>query len=65
MSGDENMQILCFIKKKKLLKNGEAPIFIRITLNQERSEFGLKKSVLPKHWNAKLKRVKSSSPDAD
>lgn len=64
MSGDENMQISCFIKKKKLLINGEAPIFIRIRLNDERCEFGLKKSVLPKHWNEKLQRVKNSSPDA-
>ena len=27
------MNILCFIKKTKLLKNGEAPIIIRITIN--------------------------------
>ncbi len=34
MSGQENTTILFFIKRTKLLKNGEAPIFIRITINK-------------------------------
>ncbi len=29
----ETMSILFFIKKTKLLKNGEAPICLRLTLN--------------------------------
>ena len=43
MSGLENVKILFFIKRTKLLKNGEAPIFVRITINKERSEFAAKK----------------------
>lgn len=62
MSGLENVRILCFIKKTKLLKNGEAPIFIRLTKGLERAEFGLKKSVLPQHWDDKSQRVNSDSP---
>ncbi len=31
MENIETMKILCFIKKSKLLKNGEAPIFIHIS----------------------------------
>lgn len=43
MSGLKKLRVLSFIKKTKLLKNGEAPIFIRITIDNERSELGLKK----------------------
>lgn len=64
MSGLEKLRVLSFIKKTKLLKNGEAPIFIRITIDNERSELGLKKSVLPKHWNDKEQRVKNQAPNA-
>lgn len=34
--------ILFFIKKSKLLKNGEAPICMRITVNGQRAEYRLK-----------------------
>jgi|SRR5690554_1241097 len=43
MSGQENIKILFFIKRTKPLRNGEAPIFVRITLNKERAEFAVKK----------------------
>lgn len=58
------MRTLCFIKKTKLLKNGEAPIFIRITMGSERSEFGTKRSVLPNRWDDSLQRVKGNTPIA-
>ncbi|MGQ1786319.1 hypothetical protein [Saccharicrinis sp. GN24d3] len=34
MSGLETIKINFFIKKTKLLKNGEAPIFVRIIINK-------------------------------
>lgn len=37
--------ILFFIKKSKLLKNGEAPICLRITINGQRAEVQIKRSV--------------------
>ena len=30
---NENFSILFFIAKKRLLKNGEAPVYLRITVN--------------------------------
>ena len=36
--------ILFFIKKSKLLKNGEAPICMRITVNGQRAEIQIKRS---------------------
>ncbi len=58
MSGLENVKILFFIKRTKLTRNGEATIFIRITINKERTEFSLKRKVLPKLWCDKTERIK-------
>lgn len=44
--------ILFFIKKSKLLKNGEAPICMRITVNGKRAEIQIKRSVDVHKWNA-------------
>lgn len=44
--------ILFFIKKTKLLKNGEAPICLRITVNGKRAEIQVKRSVEIKKWNS-------------
>lgn len=41
--------ILFFIKKSKLLKNGEAPICLRITINGQRTEDQIKRSVEVSH----------------
>ena len=42
----ETMSILFFIKKTKLLKNGEAPICLRLTLNKQIAEIRIKRSIL-------------------
>lgn len=41
--------ILFFIKKSKLLKNGEAPNCLRITINGQRAEVQIKRSVKGSH----------------
>lgn len=64
MSGLENFKVNCFIKRTKLLQNGEAPIFIRIIIGEERDEFGIKKSILPKYWNNDHQLVKNSCKKA-
>lgn len=43
--------VLFIIKKSKLLKNGEAPICMRITINCEVAEILIKRSILPSLWN--------------
>jgi hypothetical protein len=57
-----NASILFFIKRTKLLKNGDAPIFVRITINQERTEIGLKKSIHPSYWIESSQRVADKAP---
>lgn len=57
--------ILFFIKRTKLLKSGEAPIFLRLTINQERAEFGLKLSTLPYNWSEIEQMVIEGRPNSN
>ena len=43
--------VLFYIKKQKLLKNGEAPICMRITVNRQKAEIMIKRSVPAELWN--------------
>ena len=45
------MNILFFVLKTKLLKNGEAPILMRITINGQYEETRIQRSVPLKNWN--------------
>jgi len=49
----KTFSILFFIKRTKLLKNGEAPIFLRITVDGLRSETSILRSISPTQWNEK------------
>lgn len=44
--------ILFFIRRTRLLKNGEAPIGLRITVNGQRAEMQIKRSIAEERWNA-------------
>ncbi len=43
--------VLFFLKKNQLLKNGEAPVSMRITVNGKREEARTKKSINPALWS--------------
>lgn len=45
------LDVLFFVKKTKLLKNGEASICMRITVDSKRAELMIKRSVAPNKWN--------------
>lgn len=47
------LSVLFIIKKAKLLKNGEAPICIRITVNKRVAEVMIKRSIPIDLWNQK------------
>lgn len=53
--------ILFFIKKTKQLKNGEAPVYLRITVDGLRAEMAVKRSVLSSNWDEKKGRAKQTS----
>jgi site-specific recombinase XerD len=53
--------MLFFIKRTKLLNNGEAPIYLRITTNSQRGEMALYRTILPELWNAAKGKAKGNS----
>jgi site-specific recombinase XerD len=53
--------MLFFIKRTKLLNNGESPIYLRITVNGLRTEMALYRSVLPEQWDAAKGKAKGTS----
>ena len=48
--------VLFFIKRKKLLKNGDAPVYMRVTIDGRFLEVSMKRGVNPKTWNEKRQR---------
>lgn len=48
--------LLFFIKKKKLLKNGDAPVYMRVTVDGRFLEAALKRGIQSKLWNEKKQR---------
>lgn len=53
MLNQSSLSVLFFIKKTRLLKNGEAPICMRITVNKKRAEAQLSRSVPVTKWDSK------------
>lgn len=48
--------LLFFIKRKKLLKTGDAPVYMRVTVDGRFLEAALKRGIKPKLWNEKKQR---------
>lgn len=53
-----------FLKKTKLLKNGEASVAMRITVDGQRVENNIRKSILPSLWDQAKERAKGTSASA-
>lgn len=53
-----------YIKRTKLLKNGDAPVYMRLTLNGENAEISLKRSIKPSLWDTTRNKAKGTSPEA-
>ena len=53
-----------FLKKAKLLKNGEASVAMRITVDGQRVENNIRKSILPNLWDQSKERAKGTSTAA-
>ena len=55
------LNVLFIIKKSKLLKNGEAPICMRITVNKQIAEVAVKRSIPVDLWNQKKSARKAKT----
>ena len=62
--GRRTFSIMYMIRRARLLKNQEVPIYMRITVDGERAEISLKRSVIPAHWNEIKGCAKSGTPFA-
>lgn len=60
----QHLTILFFVKKTKKNKSGEAPIYLRITMNSQRAEMSTGKSVNPNEWDSRTNRIKGKSEKA-
>ena len=45
--------VMFFIKKTKLLKDGSAPLYLRITINGKRKDTSIKRSIDISFWDSK------------
>jgi hypothetical protein len=53
-----------YIKRKKLLAIGEAPIFLRVTVNGQQSEFAVKRSIKADDWDRSKVRSARKTKEA-
>ena len=56
MRSKTNFRVSFFLKKAKLLKNGEASVAMRITVDGQRVENNIRKSILPNLWDQSKER---------
>ena len=59
-----DLNVLFVLRKAQSDKKGFAPIYLRITVNQERAELSVNRKIIPKKWDAKLQRAVGRSESA-
>ena len=57
----QTTSILFFARKTTKLKNGESPIFVRITIDGQRLDISLKRSIDSKFWDSNKRKWKGNS----
>lgn len=60
----KRFSLLFFLKKSKNGSEGEASIYLRITIDQQRAEISTKRFCDPKRWNSHTGRVNGTKEDA-
>ncbi len=64
MENKSSFNILFYIKKTKLLKNGEAPLFLKLTQNKKSIEFSLHHSLNKGYWSSDYGKVTANTKEA-
>lgn len=57
--------VLFYVKRSKPLKNGDVPVYLRITVNSKGAEISLKRSINPKLWDTTRNKAKGNSDEAN
>lgn len=55
--------LMCYVKKTKVLKNGESPVFLRITVNRKIAEISMKGTISASLWDQAKERSRGKSPE--
>ena len=63
MKENQFMSILFWLYTQKTDDSGKAPIYCRITLDGNRTQFSTAKRILPGHWNSAANKVNNKCPD--
>jgi len=63
MKTSTTFSILFWLKQSKA-KNGEAPLYARITVNGKRAEISLKRKIKITNWNSSKNCVKGTNQEA-
>lgn len=56
--------VLFYIKRTKVLRDGMIPIYVRVTIDGQRAEFGLHKSIKDDQWDKRKGCFKGYSKEA-
>lgn len=58
---NKTFNLLFYVKKAKMNSAGEAPIYLRITIDGKISEISTKRTSKPLKWNSAMQKVSGSS----
>ena len=61
---NQSLGLLFYLKKPKRYEHGPLPIYVRVTIAEQRFEFSLKRKCLLEKWNAHTSRMTGSKEDA-
>jgi hypothetical protein len=55
--------LLFYVKKTKMIANGTAPVYLRITIDGERADISSKRYINPDKWNANGQKLGGSGEE--
>ncbi len=65
MTARPHISFLFYIKRTKLLKNGEAPIYLKIKVGTGKAELALFRSIQPQLWDSAKNKARGYTKEAD
>ena len=57
-------RVLFYIRRTQILKDGTVPVYVRITVNRQRAEFGVQKSIEVDQWDSQKGCARGYSTNA-
>lgn len=61
---NKTFNLLFYVKKAKINSSGEAPIYLRITIDGKISEISTKRTIQLSKWNSKTQKISGSSEES-